>query len=100
MFFALNYITVPDDKKERFEEMFRTRAREVDKRKGFVKFYCLKPEDGNTYIIMTIWETKQDFLDWANGSPEFKKGHARASELTKEPPPISSDMKLYYVLSE
>ncbi len=100
MFFAMNHITVPVDKRERFEEMFKTRARAVDKRPGFIKFYCLKPDDGDTYIIMTIWESKRSFEDWANGSPEFREGHARSGELTKNPPPITSDMKGYHVIAE
>ncbi len=100
MYFAMNHITVPEDKRERFEEMFKTRARAVDKRPGFIKFYCLKPESGDTYIIMTLWENKKAFEEWANGSPEFKDGHKRAPELSETPPPITSDMKGYFLIAE
>lgn len=80
MFVMMNRMSVPEEHRERFEEMFRTRARAVDRRPGFVKAEILKPRQGNEYIVMTHWESEQAFEAWTN-SKEYLEGHKRVGEF-------------------
>jgi heme-degrading monooxygenase HmoA len=77
MFVVMNRIPVNPDYTDQFEERFKTRARAVDKMKGFPD----DPED--PYIVLTTWDSKEDFEAWVN-SDAFKKGHARSGTLPQE----------------
>jgi heme-degrading monooxygenase HmoA len=84
MFIVMNRISVNTDYAEQFEERFRTRAGEVDKMPGFIRNQILRPENPNTpYIVLTTWQSKQDFEAWVN-SDAFQKGHARSGSLPRE----------------
>lgn len=105
MFIAMNRITCTVEYRDRFEEMFRTRAREVDNMPGFIEAKILRPlAEEQPYIIMTYWDKKEDFDAWV-GSEAFKLGHTRGFEdiakARKEGkhPPITSDMEQYEVFT-
>lgn len=47
---------------------------------GFVSFRLLKAEDGSHLVAETVFETKQDFMNWTQ-SEHFRKAHGgRRSE--------------------
>ncbi|MFC2150450.1 antibiotic biosynthesis monooxygenase family protein [Calditrichota bacterium] len=105
MFIAMNRITCSEEYRGRFEELFATRAKEVDKMPGFIEAKILRPvQDGKPYIIMTYWEAKEHFDEWVN-SDAFRLGHTRGfkdiAQARKEgkEPPISSDMENYEVFA-
>jgi heme-degrading monooxygenase HmoA len=74
MIVAVNRIFVKDEHKADFERRFSGRSRLVEKMPGFVSIEILKPLDGNDYLIMTKWRSKEDFMNWVN-SAEFKRAH-------------------------
>jgi heme-degrading monooxygenase HmoA len=76
----MNRMSVPEDYREKFEKMFLSRARAVDRRPGFVSAQILRPEKGNEYIVMTHWETQEAFEAWT-GSEEYREGHRRVGEF-------------------
>ena len=77
MFVANNYISCQDSYTERFEQLFSTRAKAIDKMPGFIDMMVLKPSDAKEeYLIVSHWEKEQDFKDWT-GSPAFIDGHKR-----------------------
>ena len=80
MFVMMNRMTVPTEYREKFEMMFRTRAKAVDRRPGFVSAAILRPENGNEYIVMTHWESQDAFLAWTK-SDEYREGHQRVGEF-------------------
>ena len=80
MFVMMNRMSVPDDYREKFEQMFQARAHAVDRRPGFIRAEILRPEKGNEYIVMTHWETQAAFEAWT-GSEEFREGHRRVGEF-------------------
>ncbi len=80
MFVMMNRMTVPSEYREKFEMMFRTRARAVDRRPGFVRAEILRPGNGNDYIVMTHWETQAHFDAWTK-SEEYREGHQRVGEF-------------------
>ncbi len=103
-FVAINYIDCEPDYKERFEELFGSRAHAIDRMEGFKSMQVLKPKDGaSSYLIMSFWESEESFKQWT-GSPEFLEGHKRGFEdIAKarhegKEAPMKSTFKTYDVL--
>jgi heme oxygenase (mycobilin-producing) len=104
-FVAINFIDCEPDYIERFEELFGSRAHEIDRMPGFKNMQVLKPVNGiGSYLIVSFWENEATFKSWAD-SPEFLEGHKRGfSDLAKakaegRTPPMKSDFKTYEVLA-
>lgn len=105
-FVAINYISCKEHYKKRFEELFSTRAKAIDRMPGFINMEVLKPEDGKSeYLIVSHWKSKEAFNDWTKSS-EFIEGHKRGFEDLKiarekgEEMPMSSDFKTYSILTD
>ncbi|MCU0374095.1 MAG: antibiotic biosynthesis monooxygenase [Chitinophagaceae bacterium] len=104
-FVAINYIQCTPEYRERFEYLFGTRARAIDRLPGFVDMQVLKPEkEGDAYLVVSYWESETAFKNWTK-SPEFLEGHKRGFEdLAKakaegKPAPMHSDFKTYSVIA-
>ncbi|MBK7884684.1 MAG: antibiotic biosynthesis monooxygenase [Chitinophagaceae bacterium] len=104
-FVAVNYITCNTDYRERFEELFGSRAHAIDTMPGFVDMQVLKPlKEGDAYLIVSHWETEEAFKTWTS-SPAFIEGHKRGfADLAKakaegKPSPMTSDFKTYKVIA-
>ncbi len=101
---AINYISCKDHYKERFEELFASRKGAIDSMPGFQNMEVLKPADGSEYLIVSHWESEENFKEWTK-SPAFIEGHKRGFEdLRKakengEEAPMSSSFKTYEVIS-
>ena len=94
MFVVMNRISVNPAYAEQFEARFRSRAGEVDKMPGFIRNQVLRPGTADEpYIVMTYWQSKQDFESWVD-SDAFKKGHSRSGTLPQDafqgPPKLES----------
>lgn len=105
-FVAINYIDCDPDYKNRFEELFASRAHAIDRMSGFKSMRVLRPSDGNSaYLIVSFWETEDAFKTWTQ-SPEFIEGHKRGFEdIAKaraegKTPPMKSSFKTYEVLTK
>jgi len=104
-FVAINFITCKPEYRTRFEELFATRAKAIDRMPGFNHMHVLKPtKDGEPYLIVSHWETEESFKSWTNSS-EFLEGHKRGFEDIKlakqrgEEPPMSSSFVTYEVIA-
>ena len=104
-FVAINYISCRNEYRERFEELFGSRAHAIDRMPGFVDMAVLKPQtEGGDYLIVSFWETQEAFKTWTQ-SPEFLEGHRRGFEDIRkakergEEPPMKSDFRTYEVLA-
>lgn len=104
-FVAINYITCKEEYKERFEQLFSTRAKAIDRMPGFLEMEVLKPSGNeNVYLIISHWDSPDAFKNWTK-SPEFIEGHKRGFEDIRKykeegkEPPMSSDFKTYEVIS-
>lgn len=83
-----------------FEQSWRQRAGQVDSFPGFRGLEVLRAGDEpGKYIILTHWETREDFERWAN-SPEFTAGHARTTQAAQEGHPAahSAGIEFYEVV--
>ena len=84
MITVANRIYVNAEYAEAFERRFRERAGLVDQMPGFVSNQVLRPvNDGDPYVVFTVWDSRQDFLNWVR-SDAFTKGHAQSGTLPKE----------------
>lgn len=121
-FVAVNYITCRPEYRARFEELFATRAKAIDRMSGFCGMQVLRSEGKpkrpkkapkgvsqpgdaeGPYLIVSYWRRREDFEAWT-GSPEFLEGHKRgfedvrkAKELGQEPP-MASTFHTYEVIA-
>ncbi len=76
MILAVNRIFVDPRYHEEFEERLRTRLGMVENAPGFLRLEILKPVEGEDYLLLTWWETREDFERWTR-SEAFRAAHAR-----------------------
>jgi heme oxygenase (mycobilin-producing) len=104
-FVAINYIRCEENYRERFEQLFATRAHAIDRLPGFVDMQVLKPHQEGEYLIVSHWESEEAFKSWTR-SPEFLEGHKRGFEDIRkakengEKPPMSSSFKTYQIMAK
>ena len=97
MITVANRIYVDPAYAKAFEERFHNRARLVDGMPGFVSNQVLRPvNDGDPYIVFTLWESRKDFENWVE-SDEFRKGHAQSGTLPPEAFTGSNKLELHEV---
>jgi heme-degrading monooxygenase HmoA len=104
-FVAINHIRVREDYRSRFEELFGTRAKAIDRMPGFREMEVLRPAKADDpYLVISRWESEEAFQAWV-GSPEFIEGHKRGfadlaeAKARGENPPMHSDFQTYEVLT-
>lgn len=73
---VFNNIPVADEGRELFESRFQNRAGMVEKEPGFAAIRVLRPLDSDVYVILTLWEDKQSFIDWQQ-SQAYGQAHAK-----------------------
>ena len=100
MITVANRIYVAREYAEAFEETFRARAGLVDQMPGFISNQVLRPvNEGDPYIVFTIWNSRLDFLNWVR-SDAFVKGHAQSGSLPKEAFPRSNVLEMHEVVQD
>ena len=105
-FVAINYINCRPHYKEKFEQLFATRAHAIDRLPGFIDMQVLKPSstEDDRYLIVSYWSNEDSFKQWTK-SPEFLEGHKRGFEDIKkakengEEAPMESTFSTYQVIS-
>lgn len=98
MITVMNRISVHPDHRDTFEQNFRNRAGLVDTMPGFVGNQVLRPHnEGDPYIVLTFWETKDDFDNWVR-SDAFAKGHSRSGTLPREAFIAPSKIEIHEVI--
>ncbi|MFD2672574.1 antibiotic biosynthesis monooxygenase family protein [Marinicrinis sediminis] len=75
-FAVINNIPVTPEGREAFEERFLNRARMIEEEPGFRAIRVLRPLQGDTYRILTFWETEADFANWQQ-SKAYEKAHQK-----------------------
>ena len=74
MFVVANRIHVASGYETEFEERFKNRAGLVEKMHGFIRNELLRPIKGDSYIVMTHWQSQEAFEAWTQ-SASFKESH-------------------------
>lgn len=75
-FAVFNNIPVSDEGRPVFEYRFKNRARLIENEPGFKAIRVLRPLSNDTYIILTLWESEQSFLNWQE-SKAYEKAHEK-----------------------
>ena len=71
----INVVTMPEDKRARFEERFRGRAGAVESTPGFEWFELLRPLEGtDQYLVYTRWTDEESYRAWQS-SQDFDRAH-------------------------
>jgi len=100
MITVANRIYVKQEYADAFEQRFRERAGLVDKMPGFISNQVLRPvNDGDPYVVFTVWNSRQDFLNWVR-SDEFVKGHAQSGTMPKEAFSKSNVLEMHEVVQD
>ena len=76
MIVVMNRITVAEGREKDFEKTFEQRDRAVDSMSGFLNLEVLRPSEGSTYIVMSRWQTREDFDQWTR-SEAFHAAHKK-----------------------
>lgn len=104
-FVAVNFITCEAEYREKFEDLFKTRAHAIDTLPGFLGMNVLKPVGEGDYLIVSHWTSEEEFRLWTK-SPEFLEGHKRGFEDVRKAkeegrkPPMESTFKTFSVLCQ
>ena len=86
MIVVSNRIQVAKGHEEAFENRFRGRARLVENHPGFLRLEILRPGSvemhggamgqSDYYVVLTYWETVEDFVHWTE-SEDFRTAHSQ-----------------------
>src|ERR1051325_2772542 len=100
MITVANRIYVAKEYADAFEQSFRDRARVVDQMLVlFSTQFMLPVNEGDPYVVFTILNSRQDFLNWVR-SDAFLKGHAQSGTLPKEAFVKSNVLEMHEVVQD
>lgn len=75
-FAVFNNIPITEEGRERFEERFQNRARQIENEPGFEAIRVLRPLDSDTFVILTLWADEKSFKDWQQ-SNAYNNAHGK-----------------------
>ncbi len=83
MIVVCNRIPVAKGQEAEFEKLFlerddSKRKHPVSKSPGFIRNDVLRPIQGETYVVLAYWESREHFDAWTN-SESFKEAHGGRS---------------------
>lgn len=73
---VLNNIAVTQEGRPLFENRFKNRAGKVENEPGFKAIRVLRPLEGDTYVILTLWEEEKAFQNWQQ-SNSYQEAHKK-----------------------
>lgn len=73
-FVVMNHIPVSEEGRALFEERFQNRAGLVENEPGFSGIRILRPLHQDPYIVMTLWKSHADFMNWQQ-SKAYEEAH-------------------------
>lgn len=74
MIVVANRFKIEDGHTDDFVERFRENSHGVTERRGFRGFKLLTPDDADTHVAMTFWDSREDFEAWVE-SEAFERAH-------------------------
>lgn len=75
MIVVQNNIPVKEEYREDFEKRFLESGHFVSRAPGFIRNEVLRPIKGDSYVVVTYWNSMEEFTNWTQ-SEEFRKAHA------------------------
>lgn len=77
MYTVMNVVHVEDGNAEAFEQQFLQRESHVHKAEGYAGFELLRRDSEGEYIVLSRWETRENYENWRDGDL-FKLSHRHA----------------------
>lgn len=77
MIVVSNRVQVPEDRVETFVERLRT-SHGIEEQPGFQGLKLLSPVDAESHITMTVWDSREDYEAWREGTA-FEQAHDDSS---------------------
>lgn len=74
MIVVQNHIPVKGEFRKQFEDAFIHGRTFLTTVKGFIRNDILRPTSGEDYIVMSYWNSMEEFTAWTE-SEEFRKAH-------------------------
>jgi len=96
MVIVMNRIPVTKGREQDFEKTFTERDRAVDGMPGFIDLQVLRPAEGNVYVVLTRWKSREAFQQWTE-SEAFISAHRKQSPGLAEGRPT---LEIYEVFTE
>ncbi|MYL45129.1 antibiotic biosynthesis monooxygenase [Virgibacillus halodenitrificans] len=78
---VLNNVPVFYEAREKFEQRFLNRPKMIEAVDGFISIRVMRPLEGDTYTIMTQWDSESSFRSWQE-SKAYQ--HAHKNRGTKQ----------------
>lgn len=63
-YIVMNNIPLTEDGKPVFENRIKNKQPHLDTFYGYIAYRVLKPLKGNRYVILTQWESQEDYENW------------------------------------
>lgn len=75
MIITANRVPITKGYEREFEKRFERRLGAVDRVPGFIRNEVLRPVQGDHYVVLTYWESREAFEAWVQ-SESFRQAHA------------------------
>ena len=92
MIMVINYVTPPKEKAEDFKKAFMSGNR-MQGVPGLLGFEFWKEPENHRYLVVTRWQSEQDFHQWRQ-SESFRRAHRDTSSSEGG----TSELGIYQVL--
>jgi heme-degrading monooxygenase HmoA len=99
MIIVANRIPVIKGKEHEFERQFLGRPKLVDMMPGFIRNEFLKPLNNDCYIVLSYWESREDFEAWTK-SEAYHKSQTRKTNRELLSGPVQMDLHEVIGISE
>jgi heme oxygenase (mycobilin-producing) len=99
MIIVANRIPVIKGKEHEFERQFLGRPKLVDMMPGFIRNEFLKPLNNDCYIVLSYWESREDFEAWTK-SEAYQKSQTRKTNRELLSGPVQMDLHEVIGISE
>ncbi len=92
-----NRISVAKGWEQDFERRWKERKWSIAQSPGFIRTEVLRPMKGDHYVVMTYWQTREDFERWTE-SQAFMDAHANTPP--KEAFTAPSNLEVHEIIAE
>lgn len=99
MIIVASRIPVIKGREREFERQFIGRPKLADMMHGFIRNEFLKPLNNEYYIVLSYWESREDFEAWMK-SEAYQKSQARKTNRDFLAGPVQLDLHEVIGISE
>lgn len=96
MYIVMNELHVPKEGRDNVASRFEKSAEKMKQVPGCLDFLFLDPEEDENYqVVLTKWDSKEDYEAWIN-SDSFKQAHKKRRENLDKSPTTGNKIYSYH----